>query len=149
MTTGDRIPGSPVIEVDVGAAVAQISANLARLELGTDPLFPTAILRGRRLVGSPLDDRPLLAAWRPGRTRETGAIRYRWAVDPRYAGPMPAWIGPESTWEPSRLGDAAALADAPDRQPLFTTRLVTPIVLADMLELLGRAIERGDDTSEL
>ena len=71
---------------------ARIRANLARLELGDDPLFPTAILRGRRLVGSPLDERRLLAAWRPLHARETGAIRYRWAVEPKYAGPLPAWV---------------------------------------------------------
>jgi len=147
--TGGRRPGSPDLELDVEAAVARVSANLARLDLGADPLFPTAVLRGWRLVGSPVDEHRLLAAWRPGRTRETGAIRYRWAVDPKYAGPLPAWVGLETTWEPSRLGDAAALADAPDRQPLFTARLITPIVLADTLELLGRAVERADDDSEL
>jgi GGDEF domain-containing protein len=149
MTAPGRLPGAPVLETDVGAAIARIRATLARLELGDDPLFPTAILRGRRLVGSPLDERRLLNAWRPLRARETGAIRYRWAVEPRYAGPLPAWIGPESSWEPSRLGDAAALADSPDRKPILTARLVTPIVLADMVELLGQAIERGDDASEL
>jgi GGDEF domain-containing protein len=149
VTAGDPSPRPPVLETDAEAAIAQISANLARLELGADPLFPTAILRGRELVGSPLDDRPLLAAWQSGRTRETGAIRYHWAVDPRFAGAMPAWIGPQESWVPSRRGDAEALADSPDRQPLFTARLVTPLVLADMLELLGRAIRREDDTSEL
>jgi len=149
VTTGARLPGSAVPVTDVEAAISRTGANLAHLELGDDPLFPTAILRGRHLVGSPLDDRRLLAAWRPLHARETGAIRYRWAIDPKFAGPLPAWIGPEDSWEPSRGGDAAALAEVPDRQPLFTARLITPIVLADMLELLGRAIERGDDTSEL
>ena len=131
------------------AAIAKICANLARLQLGDDPLFPTAILRGRRLVGSPLEDRPLLEAWRPLRARQTGAIRYRWAVEPKYAGRLPAWVGPGESWEPNRLGDAEAFADTPDRQPLFTARLVTPIILADMLELLGHATEREDDTSDL
>jgi GGDEF domain-containing protein len=149
MTTAARIPGSAVPVTDTEAAIGRVCANLAHLELGQDPLFPTAILRGRRLVGSPLGDRRLLAAWRPLHARETGAIRYRWAIDPKFAGPLPAWIGPEDSWQPSRRGDAAALAEVPDRQPLFTARLVTPIVLSDMLDLLGRAIERGDDTSEL
>jgi hypothetical protein len=109
----------------VEAAIARIRANVAHLQLGDDPLFPTAILRGRRLVGGPLGDRPLLEAWRPFRARETGAVRYRWAVEPKSAGPLTAWVGPEDSWEPSRLGDAQAFADTPDRQPLFTARLIT------------------------
>ena len=149
MTTGARLPGTRALEADVEAAIARVCSNLAHLELGADPLFPTAILRGRRLVGGPLEDRPLLEAWSPLHARETGAIRYRWAIDPKFAGPLPAWVGPEATWVPSRLGDAEALAEVPDRQSLFTARLVTSLVLADMLELLGRAVERGDDTSEL
>ncbi len=140
---------SPMHEAAIDVAVAHICANLARCELGEDPLFPTAILRGRRLVGRPLDERRLLDAWRPLWVRETGAVRYRWAVEPKYAGPLPAWIGPETTWEPTRFGYASALAEDPGRKPAFVARLLTPLVLADMLELLGQAIERGDDASEL
>jgi hypothetical protein len=149
VTTGARLADSAVPVSDVEAAISRTGANMAHLELGDDPLFPTAILRGRHLVGSPLDDRRLLAAWRPLHARETGAIRYRWAIDPKFAGPLPAWVGPENGWTPGRRGDAEALVEVPDRQPLFTARLVTPLVLADMLELLGRAIEREDDMSEL
>ncbi len=137
------------LQGDAEAAIARASANFRRLEVGDDPLFPTAILRGRRLLGCPLDDRSLLAAWRPGRTRETGAVRYRWAVDPRHAGAPPAWVGPEAGWAPSRPGDAEALADSPDRKPSFVARLITPLVLADMLEVLGQAVDRADDGAEL
>ena len=149
MATDGRFPDTLVHETDVEAAIARIRANLARLELGDDPLFPTAILRGRRLVGSPLDERRLLAAWRPLHARETGAIRYRWAVEPKYAGPLPAWVGPEATWLPDRRGDAEAIVEDPGRRARIAERLLIPLVLADMLELLGRAIERGDDASEL
>jgi GGDEF domain-containing protein len=133
----------------VAGAVARIAASLDQLGIADDPIFPTAILRGRRLIGRPIDDRALLEAWRPRLPRETGAIRYRWAVDPGFAGPVPPWIGPEVDWTPRRPGDAAALADSPDRKPAYTGRLVTPLVLADMLELLGRAIDRDDDLSSL
>ena len=114
-----------------------------------DPLFPIAVLRGDALLGSDPDPRDLLASWTPGVTRETGAVRYRWAMNPRFIAPWPAWIGPQTSRVPWRARDAAAWAERPQRSIEDIERLLTPLILADSLQLLVDAGERADECGDL
>ena len=125
-------------------AIERGSAAVRQCVLSSDPLFPVAILRGRELLGSEADERPLLERWAPGVTRETGAVRYRWAVTPRFAGAFPAWVGPPSSWTPWRPRDAVAWADRAQRSTEYVERLLTPLILADSLQLLVDASRRTD-----
>jgi len=125
-------------------AIERGSAAVRQCVLSSDPLFPVAILRGRELLGSEADESPLLERWAPGVTRETGAVRYRWAVTPRFAGAFPAWVGPPSSWTPWRPRDAVAWADRAQRSTEYVERLLTPLILADSLQLLVDASRRTD-----
>jgi GGDEF domain-containing protein len=136
-------------ERSVEDAIAAANRNLAHLGVDDDPLFPTAILRARRRTRMPLDERVLLESWRHVTPRETGAVRYRWAISPRFVRPLPDWVGPASTWVPWRPRDARDLAQRPDRADQITDGLVTPLVLADMLDLLEASLHRSDDWARL
>jgi GGDEF domain-containing protein len=133
----------------VEAAMARASRNLARLGLDDDPLFPTAVLRARRRTRMPLDECALLEAWRTTTPREAGAARYRWPISPRFTRSLPSWVGREDTWIPWRPREAIALQADRDHLATFTSRLITPLVLADVLDLLDAAVDRGDDWSRL
>jgi GGDEF domain-containing protein len=109
----------------------------------TDPLFPAAVLRGRRLLGAPLDPDLLLDTWRGAHARREGSARYLWAIDPAFAGALPPWVSPKDRWVPWRPRDEAALAEWPDGQSAFGERFLTPIILADMIELLSERTGRG------
>ena len=137
----------------VDRAIERASDALRGRQTSDDPLFPIAMQRGLTLTGGETDEAAILAAWTPGITRETGAIRYRWAINPRFAGPpfartMPAWVGPPDSWTPWREGDASLWAERPNRPDMFVEWLVTPLILADSLQLLadnaGRSDRRGD-----
>src|SRR6476469_1021040 len=71
-----------------------------------DPLFPYAVLRGDAILGSDGGSSALLASWGARVARETGAIRYRWAITPRFITDWPVWIGPPATWTPWRAREA-------------------------------------------
>jgi hypothetical protein len=134
----------------IDGAIERATANLLReTDPEIDPLFPTAVVRGCRLLGRALDVAPLLESWRFGSTRDSGAIRYRWAMIPRLAGPPPAWVPPEGEWAAWRPLDAMALAEMPDRREAFEARLLTPIILADMIQLLADAAQRDDEAGVL
>ena len=124
------------------------SSAVAQATLADDPFFPIAVLRGRQDLALEADAGPLLAYWAPGVTRETGTVRYRWAINPRFEGPYPAWVGPIDTWHPWRPADAAAWAERPQRGMEDIERLLTPLVLAESLDLLhavgGRSDAQGD-----
>jgi GGDEF domain-containing protein len=130
------------------AATGRALAALRRCAPDDDHLFPTAILRGHALIGQPSSPDELLASWQAGATRETGSARYRWAINPRFADPLPAWAGPEPTWHPWRPRDVDAIADRPSRLESFVHRLLIPIILADVLELLVDARDRQDPCGE-
>jgi GGDEF domain-containing protein len=125
-------------------AIERASAALRACGPLTDPLFPVSLLRGHALLGSDPDNGDVLAQWAPGVTRESGTVRYRWAIDPRFAGQLPAWVGPSSTWTAWRARDIAAWADRPQRALEDIERLLTPVILADSLQLLAET-SRGDD----
>lgn len=130
------------------------AAALAGTSLEDDPLFPIATLRGRRQLGLDGDESALLARWAPGLTRATGSVRYRWAINPRFAGERfsgryPAWIGPIDDWRPWRARDMRAWAEQPNRALQEIERLITPLVLTDTLELLSVASDRTDGTGVL
>ena len=115
-----------------------------------DPLFPIAALRGDAMLGAPSDSDALLDFVGSREfTRETGATRYRWAMDPRFVFTWPEWIGPEASWVPWRKRDREAWAQSPGRLPKDIERLLTPIILADSLQLLVDARERTDDHGDL
>lgn len=128
----------------VEAAIATTVSRLRALEPTADPLFPTAILRGRGMLGRPGDPWPLLDGWESLTVRDTGALRYRWNVNPRYPGPLPAWLGSESAWRAWRPRDAVALSESPQGRGRFLERLLTPIVLADLADFVGALAEGGD-----
>jgi GGDEF domain-containing protein len=136
-------------EEAVDRAIAAGSSAVARTGLDEDPLCPIALLHGRRDLG--LDDDParLIAGWAPGLTRETGTVRYRWGINPRFAGSFPAWVGPVDDWRPWRAADAAAWAERPTRQIEDIERLLTPIILTDTLDLLSEASLRQDASGDL
>ena len=134
---------------DPERAVEMASAAVAGIGVGADPLFPIAILRGRRQLGLDADERALLAHWAPGLTRLTGSIRYRWAINPRFAGPgfsprYPAWIGPIESWRPWRDKDIRAWAERSDRGFEDVERLITPLVLTESLDFLVQATGHPD-----
>jgi GGDEF domain-containing protein len=131
------------------AAIDRASATLQRCEPEDDPLFPLAILRGHGLIGRPTNPDALLSSWQPGVTRESGTVRYRWAIDPRFVHPLPVWVGPASTWLPWRPRDAAAIEDQPARLDAFVGRLLTPIILADVLDFLAEKNGRLDESGDL
>jgi len=131
------------------AAIDRASATLQRCEPEDDPLFPLAIVRGHELIGRPTDPAALLSSWQPGVTRETGTVRYRWAINPRFVHPLPAWVGPASTWRPWRPRDVAAIEDQPTRLDTSVDRLLTPIILADVLDFLGEAKGWQNHSGEL
>lgn len=115
-----------------------------------DPLFPTAVLRGRRLIGTPIDGDTLIDTWCDRKTGEIGSVRYRWDVDPLLAGPLPAWVGPAETWKPWRPLDAQALAagrHGPEWMARLMSQVVTPILMADMIDLVVGAIARAGPTA--
>jgi hypothetical protein len=133
----------------VAEAIDRATAAVRDCDVDADPLFPMAILRGHELVGRPADADALLASWEPLSTRLTGSVRYRWPINPRFSGPLPAWAGEEATWQPWRPRDVAARPDRPDGLRTLVDRLLTPIILADALELLGGIEGRADATGEL
>jgi hypothetical protein len=133
----------------VADAIDRASAAVRGCDVEADPLFPMAILRGHALVGRATDADALLVSWEPWSTRLTGAVRYRWAIDPRFSAPLPAWAGEESTWVAWRPREVAARPDRPDGLRTLVDRLLTPIILADALELLGEAEARTDATGVL
>jgi Diguanylate cyclase, GGDEF domain len=137
----DVVWGGAVSEREPSAAAVAAAAlrRVAALPLDADPLHPAAILRARRTTGEPASAAPLLRAWERLAVRETGVLRYRWHLDGRFAGTTPAWVGPESTWVPWRPADAHALAAVPDRSAQFCADLLTPIILADAIQLLRDA----------
>jgi GGDEF domain-containing protein len=147
----DRIadrPGDAALALELGsAAVAGVGPR-------DDPLFPVAVLRGRRDLGLDADEGALLRRWEPGLTRETGSIRYRWAINPRFAGDgygdrYPAWIGPIDSWRPWRMRDIRAWAERRERGVEEIERLITPLVLTDALDLLAGASRRTDAIGSL
>ena len=73
-------------------------------------------------------------------------LRYHWEMDPRFAGPPPPWVSGPDDWTAWRARDAAALAEeAPDRRRMdwLTIGLTTPILVADMIELVVDTIARA------
>lgn len=136
-------------EVSIEHAIAMGSSAVAQATLADDPFFPIAVLRGRQELALEADPGPLLAYWAPGLTRETGTIRYRWAINPRFEGPYPAWVGPIDTWHPWRRADAAAWAERPQRGMEDIERLLTPLVLAESLDLLHIVGVRSDAQGDL
>lgn len=133
----------------VPEAIRHGSSAVAGASHRDDHLFPVAIVRGHRDLGLDGDPGGLLADWAPGSTRERGAVRYRWAITPRFAGTFPAWVGGSGEWRPWREADAAAWADDASRPLEDMERLVTPIILADALDLLSEASRRADATGDL
>lgn len=133
----------------VHLALVTGAAAVSRLRPNDDPLFPIAILRGRREQGLDGDPGPLLAQWAPGLTRETGTVRYRWGINPRFAGPYPAWVGPLEDWHPWRAADAIAWAERAARPLEDIERLLTPIILTDTLDLLSDLARGSDPLGEL
>lgn len=129
----------------VEAAIATSASRLRALEPTIDPLFPTAILRGRGLLGRPVDPGPLLDGWESLTVGEVGKLRYRWNVNPRYPGPLPPWLGSESEWRAWRPRDAVALRETPEGRGRFVERLLTPIILADMVDFVGGLAEGEDE----
>jgi len=130
-------------------AIDRAAHAIDRCDEWSDPLFGVAVLRGHRFIGRRAAPDALLESWRPWTTRLSGAIRYRWAIDPRFAGPLPTWVGAEPTWRPWHPRAAEALDARPDTRWQFVDRLLTPIVLADVLDMLDGAAERGDDIGDL
>ena len=127
-----------------------MAALLRRHDLAIDdPLFPVAVLRGDAFIGSGSDPDALLASWAPGVTRETGAVRYRWAINPRFTGHWPVWIGPPTEWRPWRPRDVAAWTERPQRASEDIERLLTPLILADSLQLLVASSARTDACGDL
>jgi hypothetical protein len=133
-------------EVAIKAALEALSRR--RADQVDDPLFPVAVLRGDALLGSDADAAGLLASWAPGVTSEVGSVRYRWRMDPRFVLDWPAWIGPRASWRPWRPRDAAAWADRKQRSSEDVERLLTPLILADSLQLLVEESERTDPTGD-
>ena len=130
-------------------ATLRAADALRRCEPADDPLFPVALLRGHELVGRAADPDALIASWAPGVTRETGSVRYRWTINPRFAGPsfsrpMPPWVGPPETWAPWRAADAPVWFERQQRADAFTEALITPLILADTLQLLADTALRED-----
>ena len=118
-------------------ALSRATARLGELRHPlVDPLFPAAILRGAARVGVPLSCDPVLRAWLATRGRLQGPGRYAWGIDPIYAGPLPAWVPPRASWQPWRSRDREALAADPGLRKPFSERLLTPIIVADNVELL-------------
>ncbi len=143
-------------ERSIERAIADGSAAIARTGTDDDPLFPVAVLRGRRDVGLDVDAGDLLSRWAPGVTRETGAIRYRWGIyprfpgiTPRFTGSFPEWIGPIESWQPWRTADATAWAERAARPLEDIERLLTPIILTDSLDLLSDIARRSGASGDL
>jgi GGDEF domain-containing protein len=112
-------------------------------ELFSDPLFAVAMLRGKVRLGLHADHADILARWAAGVTRESGAARYRWAIDPRLGTEWPAWVGPQSSWRPWRARDKAAWAERAQRSIEDIERLLTPLIITDSLQLLVDAARRS------
>lgn len=129
--------------------IGHAGAALRSCGLYDDPLFPGAILRGKGLLGAAADPFPLLTQWAPGVTTETGSVRYRWGMNPRLVADWPAWVGPPTSWNPWRTRDIAAWADRRQRSSEDIEQLLTPIILADSLELLVDASRRSDACGDL
>jgi len=130
-------------------AIERAADVIRRTESRADPLFPIALLRGHALVGRPADPDALIASWAKGVTRETGTLRYRWSINPRFAGPtfsepMPQWIGPPESWTAWRPADGSVWAERPERRYMFADWLLTPLILADSLGFLADVGERDD-----
>ena len=128
----------------VDRAIRRASDVLRTTDPLDDPLFPVALLRGRSLLESDADETPLLESWSQGITRELGAIRYRWAMNPQFTTSLPPWTGAPEAWRPWRARDATAWAEQRDRSKRDVERLTTPIILADNLDLLATSASRPD-----
>ena len=133
------------------SAIRRATANIRQLtDPLVDPLFPTAVLRGRRLVGAPVDEDAVVEVWRSRKTREVGSLRYHWEMNPLYAGPLPPWMGTQATWTPWRPRDAAAIDEvdpSADRLDRLVARITTPILVADMIDLVVATIARAGPTA--
>ncbi len=127
-------------------AIEDGSSAIARTRLDDDPLFPVAVLRGRKALGLEADADRLISRWSPGITRETGSVRYRWMINPRFAGRFPSWIGEAEDWQPWRAADATAWAERSARPMEDIERLLTPIILSDSLDLLEDVSHRPGDS---
>ena len=146
MTTIDASPG-PADDAGrfaVEAAVERATVAILAADPREDLLFPVAMLRGQSLVGRRLDPDELVRDWSRLTPRETGSVRYPWALNPRFSGPRPDWVGPEKTWIPWQSREAEAIVTQPDRGGRLVDRLLTPIILSDSLELLAASSERDD-----
>ncbi len=133
----------------VERSIADGSSGIARAGLHDDPLFPVALIRGRRDLGLDPEIADLLTSWAPGITRETGTARYRWGINPRHARSFPSWVGPIGSWQPWRTADAAVWAERAARPMEDVERLIKPIILTDTLDLLVEAGQRPDAAGDL
>ena len=66
-----------------------------------------------------------------------------------FAGRLPDWVGPPATWRPWRIRDVAAWADLDRRSTEDIERLLTPLILADSLDLLVDNSAREDSRGDL
>ncbi len=138
--------GPPV--VDIERAIEHGSDAVAGTALTDDPLFPIAVLHGRRDLDLDADAEPLLRLWSRGVTSATGTVRYRWTINPRFAD-YPDWVGPIESWQPWRARDIEAWAERPNNRLRSVERLVTPLVLADSLGFLDEEATRSDASGDL
>ena len=131
-----------VVTDPVSEALDRAREAFRHADLGADPMFAVALEDGRSWVGVRPDPQRIIGRWRSFHARETGAIRYQWPIDPRYAGRLPPWAGDPHVWVAWRPMEAAALLQKPDLLQRFEERLLTPIVLADALQYLIDVAER-------
>lgn len=122
----------------VESSVRRAERALGTAEPHADPLFPTALQRGHRLLGRDPDPLEIIDGWPPGLTRETGAIRYPWPITPRFAPSLPRWVGSEPGWTGWRRRDREAIEEEPDRRRRLMDALITPLILSDVLEVLSQ-----------
>jgi GGDEF domain-containing protein len=137
--SSDRDAGPYGVAVAIERATAAILAADPRM----DPLFPVAMLRGNALVGRPIDPDEMIREWAALTPRSTGAVRYPWALNPKFAGPRPPWIGPEASWIPWRPREAE-VASQPGMADRLVEWLLTPIIVSDSLDLLSSVADRDD-----
>lgn len=134
------------LESEVQAAVYRADKALETLPIADETFLPASLMRARMARGQTIDPLPLLQEWATRQTSAAGSIRYRWPFTHKALRMYGHWTGPIEDWRAWRPRDQAALAENPDA---FSTRFLSPIILADTVEWLSQLAEGTDEASVL
>jgi GGDEF domain-containing protein len=134
------------VKRSVVTTLANAAEALAGVEPLADPLFATTILTARAELGLSADPLPLLRFWTRSARSQVGRTRYRWTISTWPPLGAVAHVPDRQDWIPWRPGDAAVIDQF---RPAFEERLMTPLVIAEVIDWLSNVAADGSQASEL